>query len=116
VRRAVAVELERPRPELSAVEEPHREIVEDVAACVAERGTLERERYNELYRRFREQYTLPAQLIQQAINQGVEIGKSFLALKRDGRIYKPPRGGTGLDEVRQGQLELQEDRRVRSPR
>jgi len=31
---------------------------------------------------------LPAQLVQQAINQGVEIGKSFLALKRDGRVHK----------------------------
>jgi len=89
VRRAVAVELEHLPPELYAVEEPYRHIVEEVAAYVAERGTLEKEKYNELYRRFREQYTLPAQLIQQAINQGVEIGKSFLALKRDGRIHKP---------------------------
>jgi putative transposase len=32
---------------------------------------------------------LPAQLIQQAINQGVEIGKSFLEAKRDGRVHKP---------------------------
>jgi len=89
VRRAVAVELERPPSELYAVEEPYRRIVEEVAAYVAERGTLEKEKYNELYRRFREQYPLPAQLIQQAINQGVEIGKSFLALKRDGRVHKP---------------------------
>jgi putative transposase len=71
------------------VEEPYRKIVEEVAVYVAERGRLERERYNELYRRFREQYPLPAQLIQQAMNQGVEIGKSFLALKRDGRLHKP---------------------------
>jgi putative transposase len=28
-------------------------------------------------------------LIQQAINQGVEIGKSFLALKKDGRVHRP---------------------------
>jgi IS605 OrfB family transposase len=89
VRRAIAVELERPPPELSAVEEQYRRIVEEVAAYVAERGTLEREKYNELYRRFRKQYPLPAQLIQQAMNQGVEIGKSFLALKRDGRVHKP---------------------------
>jgi putative transposase len=89
VRRAIAVELERPPPELYAVEEQYRRIVEEVAAYVAERGTLEKEKYNELYRRFRKQYPLPAQLIQQAINQGVEIGKSFLALKRDGRIHKP---------------------------
>jgi IS605 OrfB family transposase len=89
VRRAVAVELERPPPELSAVEEPYRRIVEEVAAYVAERGRLEREKYNELYRRFRELYPLPAQLIQQAINQGVETGKSFLALKRNGRVHKP---------------------------
>ena len=89
VRRAVAVEIERPPSELYAVEEPYRRIVEDVAVYVAERGRLERERYNELYRRFRMQYPLPAQLIQQAINQGVETGKSFLALKRDGRVHKP---------------------------
>jgi IS605 OrfB family transposase len=89
VRRAVAVELERPPPELYAVEEPYRRIVEEVAVYVAERRTLERERYNELYRRFREQYTLPSQLIQQAINQGVETGRSFLEAKRNGRVHKP---------------------------
>jgi IS605 OrfB family transposase len=89
VRRAVAVEVESPPPELSAIEEPYRRIVEEVAAYVAERETLEKEKYKELYRRFRELYPLPAQLIQQAINQGVEIGKSFLALKRNGRVHKP---------------------------
>jgi len=89
VRRAVAVELEHQPPELSAVEEPYRKIVEEVATYVAERGTLEREKYNVLYRRFRELYHLPAQLIQQAINQGVEIGKSFLEAKRSGRVHKP---------------------------
>jgi len=89
VRRAVAVELERPPPELYAVEEQYRRIVEEVAAYVAERGTLEKEKYGELYRKFRKQYPLPSQLIQQAMNQGVETGKSFLALKRDGRIHKP---------------------------
>jgi IS605 OrfB family transposase len=89
VRRAVAVEVESPPSELYAVEEPYRRIVEEVAAYVAERGRLERERYNELYRRFRKQYPLPAQLIQQAMNQGVETGKSFLELKRDGRVRKP---------------------------
>jgi len=89
VKRAVAVELERPPSELYAVEIAYRRIVEEVAAYVAERGTLEKEKYNELYRRFRKQYPLPAQLIQQAINQGVEIGKSFLALKKDGRIHRP---------------------------
>jgi len=77
VRRAIAVELERPPPELSAVEEPYRRIVEEVAAYVAERGTLEKEKYNDLYRRFRKQYPLPSQLIQQAMNQGVEIGNRF---------------------------------------
>jgi len=41
VRRAVAVELERPPSELYAVEEQYRRIVEEVASCVAERGTLE---------------------------------------------------------------------------
>jgi putative transposase len=89
VRRAIAVEMESPPPELYAVEEQYRRIVEEVAAYVAERGTPEKEKYKELYRRFMELYPLPAQLIQQAINQGVEIGKSFLALKRDGRIHKP---------------------------
>jgi len=89
VRRAVAVEIEGPPPELYAVEEPYRKIVEEVAAYVAERGRLEKEKYNELYRRFRKLYLLPSQLIQQAINQGVEIGKSFLKLKKDGRVHKP---------------------------
>jgi IS605 OrfB family transposase len=89
VRRAVAVEVENPPPELYAVEEPYRRIVEEVAAYVAERGTLEKEKYGELYRRFRELYPLPAQLIQQAMNQGVETGKSFLEAKRDGRVHKP---------------------------
>jgi putative transposase len=89
VRRAIAVELERPPPELYAVEEQYRRIVEEVAAYVAERGRLEKEKYNELYCRFRKQYPLPAQLIQQAINQGVETGRSFLELKKDGRVYKP---------------------------
>ena len=89
VRRAVAVEVESPPPELSAVEEPYRRIVEEVAAYVAERGTLEKEKYKELYRRFRKQYPLPSQLIQQAINQGVETGRSFLQRKKDGRVHKP---------------------------
>jgi IS605 OrfB family transposase len=89
VRRAVAVEVESPSPELYAVEEQYRRIVEEVAAYVAERGRLERERYNELYRRFRKQYPIPAQLIQQAMNQGVETGKSFLEAKRNGRVHKP---------------------------
>jgi len=89
VRRAVAVEVENPPSELYAVEEPYRRIVEEVAGYVAERGRLEGEKYKELYRRFRELYPLPAQLIQQAINQGVEIGKSFVAPKRDGRVHKP---------------------------
>ncbi len=89
VRRAVAVEVENPPPELYALEEPYRRIVEDVAVYVAERGRLERERYNELYRRFRKQYPIPAQLTQQAMNQGVETGKSFLEAKRNGRVHKP---------------------------
>jgi putative transposase len=89
VRGAVAVEVENPPPKFSAIEEPYRRIVEEVAAYVAERGTLEKEKYGELYRRFRELYPLPAQLIQQAINQGVETGKSFLELKRDGRVHRP---------------------------
>jgi transposase, IS605 OrfB family, central region len=89
VRRAVAVEVESPPPELYAVEEPYRRIVEEVAVYVAERGRLEREKYNELYRRFRELYPLPAQLTQQAMNQGVETGRSFLQRKKDSRVHKP---------------------------
>jgi len=90
VRRAVAVEVESPPPELSAVEEAYRRIVEEAAVYVAERGRLEREKYSELYSRFRELYPhLPAQLVQQAINQGVEVGKSFLEARRDGRVRKP---------------------------
>jgi putative transposase len=89
VRRAVAVEVESPPSELYAVEGPYRRIVEEVAVYVAERGRLEREKYSEIYRGFRELYPLPAQLIQQAMNQGVEIGKSFLEAKRDGRVHKP---------------------------
>jgi IS605 OrfB family transposase len=103
VRRAVAVEVGNPPPELYAVEEQYRRIVEEVAAYVAERGRLEKEKYGELYRRFRKQYPLPAQLIQQAINQGVETGKSFLALKRDGRIHKP------RPEVRQVSIRFAKD-------
>jgi putative transposase len=89
VRRAVAVEVENPPHELYAVEEPYRKIVEEVAAYVAERGRLEKEKYGEIYRRFRELYPLPAQLIQQAMNQGIEVGKSFLEARRNGRVYKP---------------------------
>ncbi len=54
-----------------------------------ERGRLEKEKYNEIYRRFRELYPLPSQLIQHAMNQGIEIGRSFLELKKDGRVHKP---------------------------
>ena len=50
MRRVVAVEVEDPPPELYAVEEPHRRIVEEVAAYVAERGRLDKEKYNEIYR------------------------------------------------------------------
>jgi hypothetical protein len=90
VRRAVAVEIENPPPELSAVEEAYRRIVEEAAVYVAERGRLEGKKREELYRRFRELYPhLPAQLVQQAINQGVEVGKSFLEARRDGRVRKP---------------------------
>jgi putative transposase len=89
VRRAVAVEVENLPSELYAVEEPYRRIVEEVATYVAERGRLEKEKYGGIYRRFRELYPLPGQLIQQAMNQGVEIGKSFLEAKRDGRVHRP---------------------------
>jgi hypothetical protein len=101
VRRAVAVEVESPPPELYAVEEPYRRIVEEVAAYVAERGRLEKEKYNELYRRFRKQYPLPAQLIQQAINQGVENRQVVSgAEERRPRPQTPPRGGAGFDKIR----------------
>jgi len=90
VRRAVAVEVESPPPELSAVEEAYRRIVEEAAVYVSERGRLEREKYSELYRRFRELHPhLPAQLVQQAMRQGAEVGKSFLEARRDGRVRKP---------------------------
>ena len=89
MRRVVAVEVEDSPPELYAVEEPHRRIVEEVAAYVAERGRLEKEKYNEIYRKFRKLYPLPSQLIQQAMNQGVEIGKSFLEAKRNGQVHRP---------------------------
>ncbi len=103
VRRAVAVEVESPPPELSAIEEPYRRIVEEVAAYVAERGTLEKEKYNELYRKFRGLYPLPAQLIQQAINQGAETGRSFLQRKKDGQVHKP------RPEVRQVSIRFAKD-------
>jgi hypothetical protein len=93
VRRAVAVEIENPPSELYAVEEQYRRIVEEVAAYVAERGRLEKEKYNELYRRFRKLYHLPAQLIQQAINQGVETGRSFLQRKTAESTNPAPRWG-----------------------
>jgi putative transposase len=89
MRRVVAVEVEDQPPELYAVEEPYRKIMGEVAAYVAERGRLEKEKYNETYRKFRKPYPLPSQLIQQAMNQGVEIGKSFLEAKRNGRVHKP---------------------------
>jgi len=95
MRRAVAVELEDPPPELYAVAEAYRRIVEETAVYVAERGRLEREKYGELYRRFRELYPwLHSQLIQQAMNQGVEVGKSFLEARRDRAVgsASPPRG------------------------
>ena len=38
VRRAVAVEIENPQPELYALEEPYRKIVEEVAVYVARGG------------------------------------------------------------------------------
>jgi putative transposase len=56
---AVAVEVESPPPELSAVEEPYRKIMEEVAVYVAEGGRMKKEKYNELYRRFRELYPHP---------------------------------------------------------
>jgi hypothetical protein len=42
VRRAVAVELERPPSELYAVEEQYRRVVDKVVAYVAERGGWKR--------------------------------------------------------------------------
>jgi putative transposase len=100
VRRATAVEVESPPPELYAVEELYRRIVEEVAVYVAKRGRLEGESCKELCCRFRELYHLPSQLIQQAMSQGVETGKSFLELKRNGRVHKPHRGSTRLHPLR----------------
>lgn len=48
MKRTVAMEIENQPLELYAVEEPYRRIVEEVATYVAERGTLKKERYNEL--------------------------------------------------------------------
>ncbi len=101
VRRDVAVEVESPPPELSAVEEPYRRVVEEVAAYVAERGRLEKEKYGEIYRRSRELYPLPAQLIQQAINQGVEVGGVVpRSEKKRPSPQTPPRGGAGFNKIR----------------
>jgi hypothetical protein len=117
VRRAVAVELERPPPELYAVEEPHRRIVEEVAVYVAERGRLEKEKYGELHRRFRKQYPLPSQLIQQAIKPRRRGREIFPATKeRRPSPQAPSRGSAGFDKIRQRKLELQKGRRLCSPR
>ena len=59
VSRAVAVEVESPQSELYAVEEQYRHIVEEDAVYVAERGTLKKEEYSELYRRLTKQYSCP---------------------------------------------------------
>jgi hypothetical protein len=51
------------------------------------------------------------------MNQGVETGKSFLELKKDGRVHKPhPEVGAGFDKIRQGQLELPKDGGFNRPR
>jgi hypothetical protein len=67
VRRAVVVEIENPPSELYAVEKPYRRIVEEVVPASPGEGAG-KEKYNELYRKFRKLYPLPAQLIQQTVN------------------------------------------------
>ncbi|MCC6020576.1 MAG: hypothetical protein LM577_04335 [Thermoproteaceae archaeon] len=89
MRRAVAVKIESPPPELYAVEEAYQRIVEAVAVYVAERGRLDKEKYDELYRHFRELYPqMPAQPARQAVGQGAEVGRLFLELSRNGRVCK----------------------------
>jgi hypothetical protein len=101
VRRAVAVEIENPPSELYAVEEPYRRIVEEVAAYVAERGRLEKEKYGELYRRFRKQYPLPvpadpAGHKPRRRNRQVFSG----AEERWPHPQAPSRGSAGFDKIR----------------
>jgi hypothetical protein len=106
VRRAIAVELERPPSELYAVEEPHRRIVEEVAAYVAERGTLEKEKYSELYHRFRELYLLPA--LGSTSDEPRRGDRQVVSRAEEKRPspQTPSRGSAGFDKIRQGQLEL----------
>ncbi|MDT7874592.1 MAG: hypothetical protein RQ859_04325 [Pyrobaculum sp.] len=101
VRRAVAVEVENPPSELYAVEEQYRRIVEEVAAYVAERGKLEKEKYGELYRKFRRLYPLarpadPAGYESRRRNRQVVSG----AEERRPRLQTPSRGEAGLDKIR----------------
>ena len=106
VRRAVAVEVESPPPELYAVEEPYRRIVEEVAAYVAERDAGEGE----------VQRAVPP--LQKAVPLARPADSAgHKPRRRDGEIFPatkerrpspqaPPRGGAGFDKIRQRQLEL----------
>ena len=100
VRRAVAVEIENPPSELYAVEEQYRRVVEEVAAYVAERGKLERERYK----------AVPP--IQKAVPPALPADPAgYEPRRRDRQVFSgaeerrphpqtPPRGGAGLHPLR----------------
>jgi len=100
VRRAVAVEVESPPSELSAVEEQYRRIVEEVAAYVAERDAGEGE-----VRR-------AAPPLQRAVPLARPVGSTShkprrrnrqvvsRAEERRPRPQAPPRGSAGLDKIR----------------
>jgi hypothetical protein len=100
VRRAAGVEVKSPPPELSAVEEPYRKIVEEVAAYVAERGRLEKEKYNELYHRFRERYSLPA--LGSTGHEPRRGDRHVVSRAEEKRPspQTPSRGSAGFDKIR----------------
>jgi hypothetical protein len=99
VRRAIVVEVENPPPELSAVEEPYRRIAEEVAAYVAERGTLEKEKYNVPPLQKAVPPTLPAN---PASHEPMRRDRQVFSEAEERRPHPqaPPRGGAGFDEVR----------------
>jgi len=101
VRRAVAVELEHPPLELYAVEEQYRRIVEEVATYVAERGTLEKEKYSELYRRFRELYP-PARPANPAGHKPRRRNRQIVSHAEERRPHPqtPPRGSARRHPLR----------------
>ena len=102
VRRAIAVEVESPPLELYAVEEPYRRIVEEVAACVAEREGEAGE--GEV------QGAVPP--LQKAVPTALPADPaSHKPRRRDRQVFSgaeekrphpqtPPRGGAGFDKIR----------------